>query len=325
MNKKLVKFLSLFIPSSKKRKAFRNKYIYIYTEPQPEKTYNIANFGFNKYPHIPKPMLQFSVHLTEHCNANCKSCAHFCPVAQDGFADIVQFEKDMNRLSELANGEMRYIDLLGGEPLLNPQLSDFINIARRAFPTGALRIITNGLLLAKMNDEFWSACEKFVDNIVISKYYKNVDYDSLVELAKSKGVDCYYIDYTNVGFWSNETDSKGLNDPVYSFNHCIQANNCHFLQNGKLYTCVKPATIHHFNKYFSANFKVSEKDGIDIYKAKSIDEILEYLAKPIPFCRYCNIDRVVVSNIVGKSSKKCASEWLLEDDKFLQKKGERTK
>ena len=32
------------------------------------------------------PFLQ--IHLTEHCNLNCKSCAHFSPIAKEHFVDI---------------------------------------------------------------------------------------------------------------------------------------------------------------------------------------------------------------------------------------------
>ena len=26
----------------------------------------------------PMPLIHFSIHLTEHCNLNCKGCSHFC-------------------------------------------------------------------------------------------------------------------------------------------------------------------------------------------------------------------------------------------------------
>lgn len=34
--------------------------------------------------------------------------------------DVVELEQDLSRLSELANGEVHHINILGGEPLLHP-------------------------------------------------------------------------------------------------------------------------------------------------------------------------------------------------------------
>lgn len=43
-----------------------------------------------------------------------------------------------------------------------------------------------------------------------------------------------------------------------------------------------------FSKYFHSNiFDTSLNNSIDIYDAKSIDEIVDFLNKPIPCCKYC--------------------------------------
>lgn len=136
---------------------------------------------------VPQPTLAFSVHLTEHCNLNCKACAHFAPlVKNEGFTDIGEFTKDMERLSELSHGEMRYIDLLGGEPLLHPDIAAFLTVTRKCFPVGAVRLITNGLLLKKMKQDFWDAVAENRITIVISKYLETVDYDELIALIREK-------------------------------------------------------------------------------------------------------------------------------------------
>lgn len=137
--------------------------------------------------HQPQPVLGFSVHLAEHCNLNCRACAHFSPLCKEEFANFNEFSKDMERLSELSNGEMRYIDLIGGEPLLNKNISSFIKKARECFPIGHVRIITNGLLLRQMDDIFWErVCVDRCD-ICVSKYNNNIDYDSLMDYIRHKG------------------------------------------------------------------------------------------------------------------------------------------
>ena len=53
---------------------------------------------------------------------------------------------------------------------------------------------------------------------------------------------------------------------------------------------------------------LEEADYIDIYKAKSIQEILAFLAKPIPFCKYCNVKGRTFGHERG-ISKKEIEEW----------------
>lgn len=56
----------------------------------------------------PKAMLDYEVQLVEHCNLNCKYCAHFCPVAPESFLDVNEYEKDCKRLSELFDKEVNF-------------------------------------------------------------------------------------------------------------------------------------------------------------------------------------------------------------------------
>jgi hypothetical protein len=101
----------------------------------------------------------------------------------------------------------------------------------------------------------------------------------------------------------------GSLEPVKSFKLCHMANSCTALDDGKIYPCGTVSRIKYFNKYFKADFKVCDKDYIDIYKANNLDEILEFLCKPVPFCRYCDIDKWV-HNIDWAVSRKDISEWI---------------
>ncbi|WP_252832299.1 hypothetical protein [Brachyspira pilosicoli] len=52
-------------------------------------------------------------------------------------------------------------------------------------------------------------------------------------------------------------------------------------------------------------------DYIDIYKAKDYNEILQFLAKPVPFCRYCDVKKwKVVGN--WRRSNRDISEYIDE-------------
>lgn len=48
--------------------------------------------------------IKFEVHITEHCNLNCKYCFHFSPLAKEEYLTLEEYERDLARLSELFGG-----------------------------------------------------------------------------------------------------------------------------------------------------------------------------------------------------------------------------
>ena len=104
-----------------------------------------------------KPTLNyFNVNLVEHCNLNCKYCDHFAPLAEEKYTDIKSLEKDLKRMSSLLN--INSVGLMGGEPLLHPNLVEILKMSRAVLKNTKLTIFTNGILLPKMDDLFWQTC-----------------------------------------------------------------------------------------------------------------------------------------------------------------------
>lgn len=259
---------------------------------------------------MPLPTLQFEVHVAEHCNLNCKGCDNFSCIAEQSFLDVTQYEKDMERLSYLCDGDAKRIHLMGGEPLLHPQLAEVAKITRKYFPRAVIAIYTNGLLLKKQSDVFWDTLKNENIEILTTEYPINLDYRELSRLVREKGVvynSCTGEDSIKELF-KFTLDLKGQQDERDSFLKCHRANACISYKDGKLFTCSVVSNIEHFNKKFKENLKVTPRDYIDIYEAESIDQILEFLAKPIPFCRYCNMNAEKCTFPWG-SSKGEIGEW----------------
>ena len=94
-----------------------------------------------------KPVLNYvECHISYHCNLKCKGCSHFSNIAEPEFPNFEQFQNDMQRLGELFRN-IEKIRLLGGEPLLNPELPKYIECCRKIFPLCDMRVVTNGLLI----------------------------------------------------------------------------------------------------------------------------------------------------------------------------------
>jgi hypothetical protein len=259
----------------------------------------------------PKTIINFGVPLVEHCNLRCCGCDHFAPLAEQGFADLNAFENDFARLSYLVNGEAERIGLMGGEPLLHPQVKDFLYIARNYFPKTRIRVVSNGVFLLKQKNDFWESCRQNNIVIEITKYPINLKFDEMKNVASIFGVTMEFRDDTGEvqkSSYHMPLDVEGRQNASSNFIKCFHANVTIFFKQGRLYTCTVAANIGHFNKYFHMDLPTSIRDSIDIYKAQSAQEIFEFLSKPIPFCRYCYVNKRSFG-IPWTRSHKDIKEW----------------
>lgn len=253
----------------------------------------------------------FEFHIVEHCNLKCAGCTHFSPLAKEEFLNPIEFEKDINRLSELTGGNTRFINLLGGEPLLHPQICEFIKIARKAFPHTLIRIVTNGIKLPDMSLEFWNCCKDNSIVIGITQYPIDVDYSKIIHDIQAKGI--IYESFSGDGYprdemWRLALDESASNRPIENFVRCPRANACIFVSHGKVFNCATMANIHHFNECFGTKFELCNDDYVDIYEVKCIREIFEKLCNPKPFCRFCNIENRKYG-VRWSKTKFCQDEW----------------
>jgi MoaA/NifB/PqqE/SkfB family radical SAM enzyme len=128
-----------------------------------------------------RKILFFDVHICGHCNLNCKGCTNFCSIAEKRFVDLDILERDFKRLSELTDRKSE-LNLMGGEPLLHPDIIKIYDITRKYFDCKA-QLVTNGILLANQPDEFWQSCRKNAIKIVISVYPIKIDEEKIIEQA----------------------------------------------------------------------------------------------------------------------------------------------
>ncbi len=261
--------------------------------------------------HIP----QCSIHLVDHCNLNCKSCSHFSCLAKAGDFELKlsDFKRDLIRLRKITRGQIKILELYGGEPLLHPDVLPFMKYARLLFPKSLIRFITNGILLPQQKPEFWRTVRKY--NILISptKYPINVDWPRVAELANKYKVNLDFFGGT--GFcqktlYHKPLDILGRQNAAESFINC-QHTRCVNLYRGRLYHCPIVAYIHYFNREFGTNLRPCAADSLDIYeKGLTPQDVFNYCARPIPFCRFCQ-SRATSHGHPWEITKKDISEWTL--------------
>ncbi len=259
----------------------------------------------------PQLSLAFEIAIVEHCNLNCKGCAHFSPISKPYFMSVETYYKDIERISYLFSGRSRWIHIMGGEPLLHPKIEEFLNITRKFFPRSRIDIVTNGLLIEKQKDSFWEACRINKVDIRPTKYPIKIDYSYMESISKSNNVKLrYYNDPRGEKKLTKYVlDIEGMQNKNYSFSQCDQGNKCITLKEGKLFTCPIIPYSNIFNNYFYTNLEISNNDYIDIYKASNRKEILQFLANAPDFCKYCNFNKVIYNNKWDTSACNI-NEWI---------------
>lgn len=251
------------------------------------------------------------IHLAEHCNLNCQCCSHFSNLAEPEFTNIEVFERDIKRLSELSNGEINIIHLMGGEPLLNQNCERFFEVARKYFDKTEIKLVTNAILLLKQKDSFWQSMKYNKITLAPTKYPIKIDWDKIKEICKDMNIKLIFFNDEDIIKTSFKfpLNLDGDENPEWNFRNCVLANTCLILENGRLYTCSYIPNIRHFNKFFNKNIPISVNDYIDIHKARDYQEVLQFLAKPIPFCKYCDVKNRKYG-ITWKTSTKCIEEYI---------------
>jgi len=133
--------------------------------------------------------------VTWHCNLKCTNCSSGSPFQPHLDDDLSIFVRDVNMIGKYV--DTPYIRLVGGEPLMHPQILDYLKEIHKAGYKS--NVATNGLMIPTMSDEFF----ELVDMVSLSVYANNnINYEKIINKLKQTGVS-----------WRNVTDV----DAVHTF------------------------------------------------------------------------------------------------------------
>lgn len=259
--------------------------------------------------HAQQHLDYFCIHLVGECNLRCKGCDHFAPLAKGEYLSLPDFEKDFKRLSELTNSYVRRIGLMGGEPLLHPELIKFFPVARKYFPNSEIQLVTNGILLSAQKEDFWFGIRENDITIMVTKYPININLEKILDQVRKYKVRFSYYNNPKEEKTSYKIplDVEGKQDAETNFKNCFHSNKLCFLGNGKLYPCTVAPNVYRFNEAFDCNIPAT--GGVNIYEVSTEKELLKNLAKPLEMCKYCDVKNREY-NLKWERSKKDISEWV---------------
>ncbi len=221
------------------------------------------------------------INVVSHCNLSCKGCSHLSPILSKENVSILELQKTLGILGKYYN--CRQLRLLGGEPLLHPKINEVLEIARDSKIAKTLRIISNGLLLHQMDEDFW----KRVDEIELSLYPGKNPSDENIEKFKVNaerfGVKLILQPYHRF-FQVLATRGTQNHDLVERIFATCEMRQCHTVAEGHFFKC-PPAYL--FPEpmrgcKFDDGIKVEDSDTFRM-------SLIDYLSakNPLKACHFC--------------------------------------
>lgn len=232
-------------------------------------------------------------HVADHCNLNCKACEHYSGlVKHEVFPNYNEFEKNFKKLKELVD-DIGVLRILGGEPLLNKEITLYMKLARRLYPDARIYVVTNGALLKTMPDDFYKimAEENIVLSISLYPPMKNT-MPGILKFLDEKQVN-YTVTPMNTEFGKKQIiEPQSDDDTIMAFYKCSQKM-CNNFYDGKIAACFLPFTTKYFNEYFEK--ELPEDGAIDIYEiGMTTRKLKERLLYPFLRCRYCSMETEMI-------------------------------
>ena len=236
------------------------------------------------------------IHVIDTCNLKCRACSHWVPFATEanmktpeGLTEI--FSKINCPSIEPLFGQL---NILGGEPLLNPKLPEIISVVRKFFPKINLQLYTNGSLLNEQTNK--KVFQSLIENncgITLSIHQppgiaERTNFFTRQFLLR-QGIPSNRIrGWPSNEFWHFKLKTR----PPFKDNPSCPVKTrlgywCNQLIGTNLYKCAICAYSTFLKKHFDKVPDIPKSDFIDLSKA-SLEEVKAFLVKPtLQFCGYC--------------------------------------
>jgi len=203
-----------------------------------------------------KPVLPFvETMITQACNLSCHGCTNYSDLIHGGFTKWADGRKQIQ--AWLDRVEIPDFGILGGEPLVNPELDQWIVGLRELMPNAQIRFTTNGINLhkkfhiIKLLHDIGNCVIKIGVHVIdptleetIRKIYDSYEWTPIIEYGINRHVtgdrvrfhvkrpDTFWKTYQ--GTYDNMMPHNS--DPVEAFKQCCQKT-CPLLYNGRIYKC----------------------------------------------------------------------------------------
>ena len=292
-------------------------------------------------PRVCVPNIEF--YITNVCNLACSQCNRFNDHAFTGYQKWSDYEAEYTDWATKIR--LQKVTILGGEPLLNPTICDWIIGINRLWGIG-VQVLSNGTRLnyvpglyealnkpngnwigvsvhnANDLDRHFEEGRKFLKGT--PKLYKGKD-----NVPNQTGADYAFIDenLVNIHYWIQDSfydsavqkNNQGRftlhqSDPEEAHNKCgfAQYQDYHFM-NAKLYKCAPVALFPEFDDQHKFDISDEDREILHSYEPLSVDQFaqrgqqfIDNIDDVIDQCKFCPSHRTENQIIESMSKAKNA-------------------
>jgi len=258
-----------------------------------------------------KPVLPFvETMITQACNLSCHGCTNYSDLIHSGYVRWAEGRKQI--IPWMDRVKISDFGILGGEPLVNPEVDQWIVGLRELMPQAQIRFTTNGTNLHKkfhlirLLHDIGNCVIKIGVHVddpkleeTINRIFESYTWESVTEYGiqrwRTGNNVRFYVKRPTV-FWktyrgSYENMQPHDSDPAEAFKQCCQQT-CPLLYKGKIYKCSTAGlledTLTRFGNPNYEQWKPLIDQGIAPDCSESeLQDFLDNFGKPNKICRQC--------------------------------------
>ena len=202
---------------------------------------------------------------------------------QERLQSIEQLQQTLDKLKNTISCSK--LQILGGEPLLHPELLDAMRVCDASPLSENLVVKTNGLLLHKVSPDFWRLESKVIVSVypstkrAIEKRRKSIE-----AAANHQGTELEFRYWTHFNHITkpNRTESERITNHVFA--NCRYKDFTVSISGDRLFRC--SISVNSIRTHMAGELP----DSISITDAENLEqEVWDFLTSqtPISSCRYC--------------------------------------
>lgn len=258
-----------------------------------------------------KPTLPFlETMVTQVCNLSCEGCTNYSDQRHSGYVTWAQGRAEIEPW--LDRVDIPDFGIMGGEPLINPEIESWLLGARNLMPSAQLRFTTNGLLLHKWPNllpllhDIGNCVFKITVHVndlaleqIIEKIFSQYHWEPVREYGIAR-----WQTTNNLKFQINRPSHflKTFQGPYHSmapfnsspeaaFDACVQKT-CPLLYQGRIYKCSTSAllqdTLDRYNRPNWTEWEPLIQSGISPDSTNyEIENFINNFGQPHAQCKQC--------------------------------------
>lgn len=226
--------------------------------------------------------------ITEHCNLRCIHCDHASPLLRPWCVNVQQYRQDLEAAAQVLHAQEFCV--LGGEPLLHPDLLRLLSIAREVRIGDKITLVTNGTMLHKVESDLW----KMIDTLWLSVYPGVKLRPSLEDLHGICSDNGVALDVHRTSSFTRRLLYRKNPNPesvAWIYERCKLAHewSCYSIYVGRFFKC-SPAPFMQQRLALNNIAFHAPADGVSLHDNPFLrNDIEQYLLSncPLEACAYC--------------------------------------